>query len=354
MARRKIKAGTTSVSIPVFVQDTTSTTGAGLAITAATAGLTCKYRRHGSAASTTVALSAGTLGTWASGTIVAGDGPVGDYELSLPDAAFASGVRWVTVWLYGAANMLPVRLEIELDAVDYQDAAAFGLSRLDAAVSSRSTLTAGGVRTELSTELGRIDAAVSSRSSHSAADVWASPARTLTSFGTLVADVAAAVWASVSRTLTDISDSSGVTTLLSRLTALRAGYLDYLVGIKAKTDTIGSSAVLVNTPVSIDGTVTVVQGRSYKTANGGQQITVSISGIDLTGATVALLDELGASLDAGSVTDPGGTDQSVTFELDDAQTALMACGEKRWEIVATIGGEPVHVAWLGVTVERRP
>jgi hypothetical protein len=37
------------------------------------------------------------------------------------------------------------------------------LNRIDATVSSRSTLTAGGVRTELATELGRIDVTVSSR-----------------------------------------------------------------------------------------------------------------------------------------------------------------------------------------------
>lgn len=39
-------------------------------------------------------------------------------------------------------------------------------------------------------------------STHSAADVWAVGTRTLTSFGTLVADVASAVWAAGSRTLT--------------------------------------------------------------------------------------------------------------------------------------------------------
>jgi len=39
-------------------------------------------------------------------------------------------------------------------------------------------------------------------STHAAADVWAVGTRTLTSFGTLVADAAAAVWAAVSRTIT--------------------------------------------------------------------------------------------------------------------------------------------------------
>ena len=41
--------------------------------------------------------------------------------------------------------------------------------------------------------------------------------RTLTGFGTLVADTTSAVWSAVTRTLTAISDSSGVTTLLSRI-----------------------------------------------------------------------------------------------------------------------------------------
>lgn len=58
--------------------------------------------------------------------------------------------------------------------------------------------------------------------------VWGATTRSLTTFGTLAADVASAVWGAGSRTLTAISDSSGVTTLLSRLTSTRAGYLDKL------------------------------------------------------------------------------------------------------------------------------
>lgn len=58
-----------------------------------------------------------------------------------------------------------------------------------------------------------INATIASRSSHSAADVWAVGTRTLTSFGTLVTDI----WSNATRTLTAISDSAGVTTLLSRI-----------------------------------------------------------------------------------------------------------------------------------------
>jgi len=53
---------------------------------------------------------------------------------------------------------------------------------------------------EILTERGRVDTTLSSRAT--AGDVWGYSSRTLTSFGTLVNDVASAVWAYTSRTLT--------------------------------------------------------------------------------------------------------------------------------------------------------
>lgn len=53
-----------------------------------------------------------------------------------------------------------------------------------------------------------LDAAITSRSSHSAADVWASGTRTLTSMGTLVADI----WANATRTLSAFAFGVTVTT----------------------------------------------------------------------------------------------------------------------------------------------
>lgn len=128
---------------------------------------------------------------------------------------------------------------VQIVAYDPYDATAFGLSRLDAAISSRSTLDAAGVRsavglasanldTQLSdidnfidtevaailaavdTEVGSIltgvntlttdyttaraakldnlDATISSRSSHDVADVWSSLTRTLTSASNITSD----------------------------------------------------------------------------------------------------------------------------------------------------------------------
>ena len=136
--KRKIFAGTTSLSLPVIVYDNTSTTGAGLSgLTHSTSGLVLEYRRAGQSSWTSVTLVSKTLGTYTSGGIVASGSRAGRYEVDIPDAAVAAGVRMVEICLRGAANMHPVDIEIELDAVNYQDATAFGLSRLDAAVTSR-------------------------------------------------------------------------------------------------------------------------------------------------------------------------------------------------------------------------
>lgn len=132
MSRRKIKAGSTSVMAPIFVQDTSSTTGGGLgSLVFNTSGLAAKYRRAGDNTWTAITLATATVGTFTSGGFIADGGPVtGGYEVGVPDAALAAGARWAQVVYYGATNMLPVLLEFELDAVDYQDATRFGLSSL--------------------------------------------------------------------------------------------------------------------------------------------------------------------------------------------------------------------------------
>lgn len=121
--KRKLTAGQTSVSLPIFIQDTSSTTGGGLSgLTSGTSGLVAEYRRRGQSSWTAITLTSKTLGTWTSGGIVADGALAGAYELDLPDAVCASGARWVAVRLRGAANMLPCLIEIELDAFDYQTA----------------------------------------------------------------------------------------------------------------------------------------------------------------------------------------------------------------------------------------
>jgi len=140
--KRKIKGGLTSVSLGVFIADTSSTTVGGLSgVTHSSSGLVLEYRRAGQSSWTSVTAVSKTLGTYVSGGIVADGSLSGAYEVDFPDAAFAAGARFVLLRVRGVTNMLAVLIEIELDAVDYQDATSFGLSRIDATVSSRASQT---------------------------------------------------------------------------------------------------------------------------------------------------------------------------------------------------------------------
>jgi hypothetical protein len=62
----------------------------------------------------------------------------GWYRLDLSDAVVAAGVISVGIHLRGATNMVDLPIEIPLTGMDFYDAAAAGLSRLDADISTRS------------------------------------------------------------------------------------------------------------------------------------------------------------------------------------------------------------------------
>jgi len=157
MSYRK-SPGAADEGIDIFIQDSSATDGDGLTgLAHNSAGLTCKYRRGLTGAYSTLTLASQTVtGAHTDG----GFAEIGDglYRLDLSDAIIADGVNEVTVILYGATNMAPVPIRIELRN-DLEDI----------------SLT--------NTEVSRLDAAISSRSSHSAADVWTSGTRTLTAFG---------------------------------------------------------------------------------------------------------------------------------------------------------------------------
>jgi hypothetical protein len=128
-----LKAGTTSKMVDIFVQDSSSTTGAGLTGLVYNSGsLTAYYHRENDAAATAITLATMTVGTWATGGFkeISSANMPGLYQLGIPDAALASGSKYVIIMLKGASNMAPVVLEIELTAWDNQNATTGGLSAL--------------------------------------------------------------------------------------------------------------------------------------------------------------------------------------------------------------------------------
>lgn len=118
-----IRAGTTSKRIPVFIADSSSTTGAGkTGLAFDTASLVWYYWREdaGNVAGTAVTLATATLGTFTSGGFKEKDSTnmPGDYELGIPDAALAAGAKWVKMMLKGATNMAPLPILIELTSAE--------------------------------------------------------------------------------------------------------------------------------------------------------------------------------------------------------------------------------------------
>jgi hypothetical protein len=176
-----------------------------------------------------------------------------------------------------SANASQVRTELTTE-----------LGRIDATISSRSTFAGGAVasvtdpvtvgtnndktgyalatapptasevatqvRTELSTELARIDATVSSRSTLTAANVWEHATRSLTTFGTLVSDI----WSNATRTLTAISDSSGITTLLGRIAGTIRTSADDVTAETAQTAAVRSG-------LALEATLTDIKGAGFAT-----------------------------------------------------------------------------------------
>ena len=149
---KPIKAGATSQSIDLFIQDSSSTTGAGLTGLVFNSGsLTAYYRRTGSAAvaiSLVTQTATGAFATAAGGAgggfcAVDGTNMPGVYRLDIPDAAIAAGVPEVVIMLKGATNMAPVLQKIILTAVDLQDSVRGGMTALPNAAAE----AAGGLYT---------------------------------------------------------------------------------------------------------------------------------------------------------------------------------------------------------------
>ena len=113
------KAGATSQIFQVFIQDSSSTTGAGLTgLVFNSASLTAYYHRDTDTTATVITLVTMTVGTFTSSGFAQIDATnmPGFYQLCIPNAALASGASSVVIHLKGATNMAPLPIEVDLDA----------------------------------------------------------------------------------------------------------------------------------------------------------------------------------------------------------------------------------------------
>lgn len=135
MAKLSVLKGATSVLIRVFIQDSSSTTGAGLTgLAFNTSSLVCYRARDddGNAGGTAITLATATLGTWASGGFKEKDATnmPGWYEFGVTNASLVTGSRSVSFMFKGATNMAQTPIEIELTGFDNQSVTDGGLSKL--------------------------------------------------------------------------------------------------------------------------------------------------------------------------------------------------------------------------------
>lgn len=167
------KRGSTSNIIVVFLPDSSSTTGAGkTGLTSSSAGLNISLRRELSSAVTTYS-SAGsttetitTLGTFATPTAtkcrfkeVDSTNQPGLYEIQFADALFdtSDASRYIT-GMITATGIAPVPMEIQLVAIDVQDAVRGGMTALPntACTTNASLLTSGTGTDQISVSSGKV------------------------------------------------------------------------------------------------------------------------------------------------------------------------------------------------------
>lgn len=122
-----LNAGTTSYFTRVYLEDSSSSTNAPLTgLTYASSGLKFSYIRDDQTTVTSVTPVTAAVGTYTSGgfkEIDATNFP-GLYEIGIPNAALASG-KTVQINVFGATNLKPCPIEIELTAVNLHSATAF-------------------------------------------------------------------------------------------------------------------------------------------------------------------------------------------------------------------------------------
>ena len=164
-----IYAGLTGQTVDVFLQDSSSTTGAGLTgLTYNTSGLTCYYRKGSTGTATAITLASQTVGgAWTSGGFVeisAANMP-GVYRLDLPDAAVDSA-GFVTLFLTGATNLAPLPIRVDCRAIpaavksmaaNTVTASALAADAVTEIQSGLSTLDAAGVRTAVGLASDNLD-----------------------------------------------------------------------------------------------------------------------------------------------------------------------------------------------------
>lgn len=128
-------------------------------------------------------------------------------------------------------------------------------------------------------------------------------------------------------------DSTGITTLLSRLTNSRALLLDNLAGI-------GAVSIAIISPLARNADVTVLYGDDYAAADGRSLDWTGTGWPDLTGATISFNVDQSRVQVPGAVVTPTAPAQ-IRVELTAAQTVAIGRGSWHYDVTALISGRRI-------------
>lgn len=310
MAKVQFKNGQTSVILRVFLQDTSSTTGAGkTGLTSASAGLIISTIADNEATATTYTQAGSTietittLGTFAAPTatkcrfkeIDATNFP-GAYEIQIADARWAvSSAKSLLVSILGATGIPPTFAEVQLSAVDPNDAVRGGMTALPnvASGSAGAIITSGTGTAQLSVTAGAVNTLTT---------YTGDTPQSGDSFARLgVAGVG----------LTNLGDARIANldaTVSSRLAT--AGYTAPLSAVSTRAAVGMASANLDTQLAAIDADVLTRLSTGGYTAPDNASVAAILGQTGTTGVVVAAASKTGyalsaAGLDTIGVTDPG-------------------------------------------------
>ena len=255
-------AGATSQSVDVFLKESSSTVGAGLAgLVYNTASLTAYYRIGATGTATAITLATQTVGgAWSSGGFVEIDATntKGLYRLDIPDAVLASAAL-VTIYVQGAANLAPTPLRIDCRPV--------------AKVTLTDTLTTyTGNTVQTGDSFARLGAAGAG----------------LTDLGGMSTTMKGQVNAEADTALTDYDPPTNAE--MEARTLVAASYFDPAVDVVANVTLVDTTT----TNTDMRGTDSAALATSLTTAQADLDIITGADGVNLLSGTQASIDAIEA------------------------------------------------------------
>lgn len=250
------QVGTIEELVPIFVQDATVSTGAGLPNLLISSFSSYYHRSDMTSTSSVTLVSTGTLGTWSSGQWLQINSTFmrGWYQFALPNGMWAAGST-CAVHMYGHASMSPVVFELEIIRFNnqrYVSSQPHNLTRLysDALVTTAAGIVAAGPVgvSSVTDKAGYGVSSISDKAGYSVSSISVGVSTSWFSGGTVVTSAAGVLSVNVS----SIQRDSAVTTAAGVLAVGAVGVSSFgiRVGVSSFNSPVGVSSFGVAVGVS--------------------------------------------------------------------------------------------------------